>query len=105
MKLPVKLLVAAALTLGVAACGPSGDNKTAAGGSKPVTLFQWEDYMDPPFYADYEKAAGEHTLTGPQATPQEDGEWGIVLLSAKAANIYRPQKALTLPSRHDDDRV
>ena len=24
-------------------------------GSGPVTLFQWEDYMDPPFLADYEK--------------------------------------------------
>ena len=24
-------------------------------GSGPVTLFQWQDYMDPPFLADYEK--------------------------------------------------
>jgi spermidine/putrescine transport system substrate-binding protein len=55
MKLPVKLLVAAALTLGMVACGPSG-NKGAesASSSKPATLFQWEDYMDPPFLADYE---------------------------------------------------
>ena len=59
MKLPVKLLVAAALTLSLAACGPSGDNKTVASGSKPVTLFQWEDYMDPPFYADYQKTYNE----------------------------------------------
>ena len=58
MKLPVKLLVAAALTLGVAACGPSG-NKSESSGGKPVTLFQWEDYMDPPFLADYEKTYNE----------------------------------------------
>jgi len=25
------------------------------GGSGPVTLFQWEDYVDPPFLADYQK--------------------------------------------------
>ena len=27
--------------------------------SGPVTLFQWQDYMDPPFLADYQKATGE----------------------------------------------
>src|SRR5262245_55042956 len=27
--------------------------------SKPATLFQWEDYMNPPFLADYEKTYGE----------------------------------------------
>ncbi len=55
MKLPVKLLVAAALTLSLAACGPSENkNASSASSGKPVTLFQWEDYMDPPFYAEYE---------------------------------------------------
>ncbi len=60
MKLPAKLCVAAALALSVAACGPSG-NKTASGSStgKPVSLFQWEDYMDAPFLAGYEKQYGE----------------------------------------------
>ncbi len=28
-------------------------------GSGPVTLFQWQDYMEPPFLAGYEKATGE----------------------------------------------
>jgi spermidine/putrescine transport system substrate-binding protein len=27
--------------------------------SGPVTLFQWQDYMEPPFLADYQKATGE----------------------------------------------
>src|ERR1700712_3355589 len=57
MKLPVKLLVLAALSLTVAACGQK-DAKTAAS-SKPVSLFQWEDYMNPPFYADYQKTYHE----------------------------------------------
>jgi hypothetical protein len=34
-----------------------------------------------------------------QATAQENGECGVVPLSAKAANIYGPQKALALLSR------
>src|ERR1700712_5045677 len=57
MKLPVKLLVLAALSLPVAAGGQK-DAKTAAS-SKPVSLFQWEDYMNPPFYADYQKTYHE----------------------------------------------
>jgi spermidine/putrescine transport system substrate-binding protein len=28
-------------------------------GNGPVTLFQWQDFMEPPFLADYEKAYGE----------------------------------------------
>ena len=28
-------------------------------GNGPVTLFQWQDYMEPPFLAGYEKATGE----------------------------------------------
>ena len=28
-------------------------------GNGPVTLFQWQDYMEPPFLAEYEKATGE----------------------------------------------
>jgi hypothetical protein len=35
-------------------------------------------------------------LGSPQAAAQQDGECGVVSLSAKATNIYRPQKALTL---------
>jgi hypothetical protein len=35
----------------------------------------------------------------PQAAPQENGECGVVPLSAKTANIYGPQKALTLLGR------
>jgi len=60
MKLPVKLLVGAAVALSLAACGPS-ENKNASSASpgKPVTLFQWEDYMNPPFYADYQKTYNE----------------------------------------------
>ncbi len=30
-----------------------------AAGTGPVTLFQWQDYMEPPFLAGYEKATGE----------------------------------------------
>ena len=30
-----------------------------AAGTGPVTLFQWQDYMEPPFLADYQKATGE----------------------------------------------
>jgi spermidine/putrescine transport system substrate-binding protein len=57
MKLPYQLAaLAAALTL--AACGQGGD-KTAATSSKPISLFQWEDYMDPPFLADYVKTYNE----------------------------------------------
>ena len=60
MKLPVKLMLASALVLSVAACGPS-ETKNASGASsgRPVSLFQWEDYMDPPFLADYQKTYGE----------------------------------------------
>jgi spermidine/putrescine transport system substrate-binding protein len=57
MKLPVKPLMLSALALVVAACGQNGA-KTAAT-AKPVTLFQFEDYMDQPFVADYEKAYNE----------------------------------------------
>ncbi|HWY64268.1 MAG TPA: extracellular solute-binding protein, partial [Rhizomicrobium sp.] len=34
----------------------SGCGKSASG---PVTLFQWQDYMEPPFLADYQKAYNE----------------------------------------------
>ena len=57
MKLPVKVLLFGALALTVAARGQK-DSKSAAAG-KPIALFQWEDYMDPPFLADYEKTYGE----------------------------------------------
>jgi spermidine/putrescine transport system substrate-binding protein len=56
MKFPVQWAALAAV-LALAGCGPSGDSKTAA--SKPVSLFQWEDYMNPPFYADYQKTYNE----------------------------------------------
>ncbi len=58
MKLQARLAVVAAILLSVAACGPGGGGKTA-GTARPVTLFQWEDYMDPPFLADYEKTYNE----------------------------------------------
>jgi len=59
MKLPVKLVLASAMALSVAACGPSGSKNAGAPSGKPVSLFQWEDYMDPPFLADYQKTYGE----------------------------------------------
>ena len=58
MKLPVKVLLLGALVLGVAACGQK-DSKSGGATGKPIALFQWEDYMDPPFLADYEKTYGE----------------------------------------------
>jgi spermidine/putrescine transport system substrate-binding protein len=54
MKLPVRLAVLAVAAVALASCGQN-DSKS----SKPVSLFQWEDYMDPPFLADYEKAYNE----------------------------------------------
>ncbi len=47
MKLPVKLALASAILLCVAACGPRGDKPAGASGG-PVSLFQWEDYMNTP---------------------------------------------------------
>ncbi|MBV9419935.1 MAG: extracellular solute-binding protein [Alphaproteobacteria bacterium] len=58
MKLLSRIAVMTAALLSVAACGPGGNDKTATT-SPPVTLFQWEDYMDPPFLADYEKKYNE----------------------------------------------
>jgi len=43
--------IAAALLIATSGCG-----KSASG---PVTLFQWQDYMEPPFLADYQKAYNE----------------------------------------------
>ncbi len=48
----------AALTLGLALAAPPCVTALAAQADRP-TLFQWEDYMDPPFLADYKKAYGE----------------------------------------------
>ena len=56
MKLPLRLAVLALVPLAAAACGQNG-SKSAE--SKPATLFQFEDYMDPPFLADYQKTYGE----------------------------------------------
>ena len=39
----------------LAACGKNG--------SSPATLFQWQDYTAPAFYAEYEKAFGEKPAT------------------------------------------
>ena len=55
MKLPVRLAALAVISLVAASCGQH-DSKTAP---KPVSLFQWADYMDPPFLAGYEKAYNE----------------------------------------------
>jgi spermidine/putrescine transport system substrate-binding protein len=38
-------------------------HRPAGTASGPVTLFQWEDYTDPAFLADYEKATGEKPRT------------------------------------------
>jgi spermidine/putrescine transport system substrate-binding protein len=57
MKLPYRLAAATAALLFVASCGQNGTKN--ASGTKPASLFQWEDYMNPPFYADYEKRYGE----------------------------------------------
>ena len=58
MKLPVRVLLAMALAASVAACGRSGDTSASSSGT-PASLFQWEDYMDAPFLADYTKRYGE----------------------------------------------
>ncbi|HEY4944259.1 MAG TPA: extracellular solute-binding protein [Rhizomicrobium sp.] len=60
MKLPLRISLlrwaaVTAVSLLAAACGQH-DSKSA---SKPVSLFQWEDYMDPPFLADYVKTYNE----------------------------------------------
>jgi spermidine/putrescine transport system substrate-binding protein len=47
--------IAAALIVTMSGCG-----KSASG---PATLFQWQDYVAPAFYADYEKAYGEKPAT------------------------------------------
>ena len=39
---------------------PRACGKSASG---PATLFQWQDYTAPAFYADYEKAYGEKPAT------------------------------------------
>ncbi len=57
MKLPLRLAALAVLSVIVASCGQK-DSKTASS-SRPVALFQWEDYMDPPFLADYQKTYDE----------------------------------------------
>jgi spermidine/putrescine transport system substrate-binding protein len=46
---------AAALIVTVSGCGKSA--------SAPATLFQWQDYVAPAFYADYEKTYGEKPAT------------------------------------------
>lgn len=54
MKLPAKLAVLLLAAVAVASCGQNESRS-----SRPAALFQWEDYMDPPFLADYEKAYKE----------------------------------------------
>ncbi len=53
MKLPFRLAV-----IGLAVIAVAGCNREQKG-SAPVTLFQWEDYMDAPFLADYKAKYGE----------------------------------------------
>jgi spermidine/putrescine transport system substrate-binding protein len=52
MKLLGRLAAIAVLSAAVTGCGQHD-------ATKPVTLFQWEDYMDAPFLADYEKTYNE----------------------------------------------
>jgi len=47
--------IAAALIVAVSGCSKSS--------SGPATLFQWQDYVAPAFYADYEKTYGEKPAT------------------------------------------
>jgi spermidine/putrescine transport system substrate-binding protein len=53
MKLPIRLTAIALSVMALVGC--NREQKA----SSPVTLFQWEDYMDPPFLADYEKLYNE----------------------------------------------
>jgi spermidine/putrescine transport system substrate-binding protein len=53
----IRLIGAAAFALGVISCGNGGGVSTA-----PV-LFQWEDYVDPPFLSDYVKRFGDRPRT------------------------------------------
>jgi len=55
-----------ALALGTS-CSPSGQN---AASDTPV-LFQWEDFVDPPFLADYQKAHNEKPQTSIYADEDE----------------------------------
>jgi spermidine/putrescine transport system substrate-binding protein len=53
----IRLIGAAAFALVVISCGNGGGASTA-----PV-LFQWEDYVDPPFLSDYVKRFGDRPRT------------------------------------------
>ena len=57
MKLSYRLAMSVSAALFAASCGQNSDK--SHGGDRPVALFQWEDYMNPPFFADYEKKFGE----------------------------------------------
>jgi spermidine/putrescine transport system substrate-binding protein len=54
----MKLRYWGALLLGIVA-GSTAIYAGLSHGSRAATLFQWEDYMNPPFLADYEKKYGE----------------------------------------------
>ena len=68
------------LLLGVAALALAGCGKGAKVG--PPTLFQWEDYVDAPFLAEYVKAYGEKPST--VIFPDEDEAF------AKMKTGFRP---------------
>src|SRR3954462_4672485 len=65
--LPI-LGAALAAVLVTSSCSPSGQTTTSA--DTPV-LFQWEDYVDPPFLAEYRKAHNETPQTSIYADEDE----------------------------------
>src|SRR5207237_10902869 len=52
-RLWIRICAAAAIVCGLAGC----DGQSQSSASTPV-LFQWEDYVDPPFLAQYRKEFG-----------------------------------------------
>ena len=64
------LFAAAAALVFATACSPSGQNASAPPSAPPI-LFQWEDYVDPPFLADYQKTHNEKPQTAIYADEDE----------------------------------
>ena len=59
MKLPQSLAVVAAIVCAAAIYYFWTSQLSRLASAAPASLFQWEDYMNPPFYADYQKRYGE----------------------------------------------
>ena len=68
MRLSKLVIVAGAMALGaLTACGPSGETTAS---DTPV-LFQWQDYVDAPFLAEYKTAFGDEPQTAIYADEDE----------------------------------